>query len=506
MRNPSERLRKFNRLKASHDPLTEKAAEHICFLADVNQLYDTSLGLYNLDLALLIAQQSQKVCLRLNSIWQYLTRQDPREYLPHLQSLQDLSPLRRQFAIDDSLGRHAKALIHLKDLGVVDEVLAYIQKHALYTEALRIYQYDAPRLRDIMQHYAEHLATNNCYKDAALAYESLDNHASAWPCYRSANLWRETLYSATLAEVSAEELVSIATFLAEGLAESKDYLDASAITLDYLSDLSSAIRLLCKGCYFDEAMRIVTLRRQQNLLTEVIDPSLIERSGDMTEFLADMKAQLLAQLPRLEELRTKKADDPMAFYEGMDDDAANIPDNVSLAPTDTTSGGTFMTRYTNQTGTVNTATTRKTSKNKRREERKRARGKKGTVYEEEYLMNSIDRLIERINSMQEEIQRLIEGLVKRNMRERADAVSNSVAEVVQRCRDAVKSMYPPLDPMYGLPAVPVGNEDINRLSGTDKDIPRPTGGDVTLWDSLQAVGRKKEAPVVKTFARLDLLG
>jgi elongator complex protein 1 len=47
---------------ASQDPLTEKAAEHICFLADVNQLYDTSLGLYNLDLALLIAQQSQKAC------------------------------------------------------------------------------------------------------------------------------------------------------------------------------------------------------------------------------------------------------------------------------------------------------------------------------------------------------------------------------------------------------------------------------------------------------------
>ena len=48
-------------LIASNDPLTDKAAEHICFLADVNQLYDTSLGLYNLDLALLIAQQSQKV-------------------------------------------------------------------------------------------------------------------------------------------------------------------------------------------------------------------------------------------------------------------------------------------------------------------------------------------------------------------------------------------------------------------------------------------------------------
>jgi len=56
----------IGRLQASKDPLTDKAAEHISFLADVNQLYDTALGLYNLDLALLIAQQSQKVYLVLH--------------------------------------------------------------------------------------------------------------------------------------------------------------------------------------------------------------------------------------------------------------------------------------------------------------------------------------------------------------------------------------------------------------------------------------------------------
>ena len=39
----------------------EKAVEHICFLVDVNRLYDNALGLYDLELALLVAQQSQKV-------------------------------------------------------------------------------------------------------------------------------------------------------------------------------------------------------------------------------------------------------------------------------------------------------------------------------------------------------------------------------------------------------------------------------------------------------------
>ena len=41
--------------------LVRGAIEHVCFLADVNKLYDEALGLYRLDLALLIAQRSQKV-------------------------------------------------------------------------------------------------------------------------------------------------------------------------------------------------------------------------------------------------------------------------------------------------------------------------------------------------------------------------------------------------------------------------------------------------------------
>ena len=409
--------------------------------------------------------------------------------------MQDLPETRRKFKIDDQLGRRAKALIHLRDLEAFDEVKAYVQKYDLYPEGLSMYQYDNSRLKEIMRLYADFLSTSNKYKEAALAYEYLDDHASAWPCYRSANLWREALSSAILANVRVEELTSIATDLAEGLTESKDYLSASTITLDYLSDLSSAARLLCRGCYFSEAIRIVTIRRQPSLITSVVDPGLVERSADMTEFLAEMKGQLQAQVPRLEDLRAKKAEDPMAFYEGMlDGGDANIPDNISLAPTDTTSGGTFMTRYTNATGTVNTTTTRKTSKNKRREERKRARGKKGTVYEEEYLINSIERLIERINSMQDEIQRLVEGLMRRGMRERADAVSNAVREVVERCQDATKEMYP------------LATEAAATAEVANSETIRPIGGDATLWDSLQEVGRKREVPVVKMFDRLSLLG
>lgn len=193
----------------------------------------------------------------------------------------------------------------------------------------------------------------------------------------------------------------------------------------------------------------------------------------------------------------------MAFYDGVDVTGAgnvDIPDNISLAPTDTTSGGTFMTRYTRATtGTLDSRTSRKTSKNKRREERKRARGKKGTVYEEEYLVNSIERLVERANGMQEEVQRLVEGLMRRGMRERAGAVEGAVVEVMERCKQAVGEMYPQ-QPGEGV-------EGVNGVDGgVGADEIKPTGGDATLWDSFAEVGKKREVPVVKAFERLSLLG
>ena len=48
-------------LAETHPQQVEDAVEHLCFLTDVNKLYDHALGLYDLELAILIAQRSQKV-------------------------------------------------------------------------------------------------------------------------------------------------------------------------------------------------------------------------------------------------------------------------------------------------------------------------------------------------------------------------------------------------------------------------------------------------------------
>ena len=51
-----------NRSTGTSQEKAEDAVEHICFLADANRLYDHALGIYDLDVALLVAQQTQKAC------------------------------------------------------------------------------------------------------------------------------------------------------------------------------------------------------------------------------------------------------------------------------------------------------------------------------------------------------------------------------------------------------------------------------------------------------------
>jgi elongator complex protein 1 len=483
--------------------LAERAVEHICFLADVNQLYDHALGLYNLDLTILVAQQSQR---------------DPREYLPFVQELHKMPTLKRQFTIDDKLEHWEKALDHLKALNDFEEVKSYIVKHTLYQYALGIYRHEEQHHRAITDLFAAYLKSTSHFKEAGLAYESLDNFADATECYlkAGATCWRECLYAAQQQNppLPPAKLSEIATSLADALREAKDHASAATIHLDYLSSVPSAIQHLCKGYLFADALRLAALHSRADLLPTAIDTGLAEALSSSTEFLADCKAQLAAQVPRIAELRLKAREDPLAFYEGENpfggrtaDGDTNIPDDISIAASSRLGAGTsasLFTRYTGKSGTIGTVGTgvsRATSKNRRREEKKRARGRKGTVYEEEYLVNSVRRLIERVESATAEVERLVFGLARRGMAERARAVEELMAGVLEACKRAVGDVWPATG--TGENAGEVEEEPTRDPAAEGY---RPGGGDGVLFDSLEAMRARQTPPVVGAFERLSLLG
>lgn len=245
-----------------------------------------------------------------------------------------------------------------------------------------------------------------------------------------------------MASLSQEDLTAHITNLATTLVdEARDYVSAATIHAEHLHDVVTAARLLCRGSKFADAARLLILHGKQSLVEEIVDTGLAEAMGSMTDLLADCKAQLNAQVPRIRELRQLRAADPLAFYGGDPtggEGGVDIPDNVSLAPTEATTlaGRTMFTRYTGKTGM-----SRQTSRTRRREERKRARGKKGTVYEEEYLVNSVRRLIERVNSTVAEAESLVDALLRRAMRERAAAVEKALEEVLKMCADCRDDVF-----------------------------------------------------------------
>ncbi|KAI5457316.1 IKI3 family-domain-containing protein [Mariannaea sp. PMI_226] len=477
-------------LMKEDEKLAEKAVEHICFLVDVNRLYENALGLYNLELTLLVAQQSQR---------------DPREYLPFIQNLHKLSDLRRKFEIDDHLSRRIKALGHLQALDAFDELVAYTTQHTLYHDALRLYRYHPERLRTLTGAYAEYLESTSQYREAGLAYESLQNYTKATSCYRTAGApcWQECLYTAQQQDppLSADAMSELATALADALWEAKDYSSAATIHLEYLNALETAVKCLCKGYHFAEAIRLVLQRSRPDLLESAVDAGLAEAVGNTTEFLADCKGQVNAQVPRIMELRRKAAEDPLAFYEGERSGGLDLPDDVSIAASSRVStSASLFTRYTGKdgsVGTVGTGVSRATSKNRRREEKKRARGRKGTVYEEEYLVNSVRRLIERVNATTADVERLVFALVRRSMPERARAVEALMADVSEACARTAAEVFVTADNAKA--------ETQIQTEGGEMAW-KATGGDAVLQDFVLSQGKKQEPPVITNMKKLTLLG
>ena len=94
--------------------------------------------------------------------------QDPREYLPFLQTLQEMVPLRRKYTIDDYLGRYSKALTHLHAIHEFEEFKSYVVKHSLYNDALHLCRHAEEHIKDVMHLYAHFLSKGGRHKDAGI--------------------------------------------------------------------------------------------------------------------------------------------------------------------------------------------------------------------------------------------------------------------------------------------------------------------------------------------------
>lgn len=433
---------------------------YLCFLSDVNLLYKTSLSIYDLRISLQVAQKSQM---------------DPREYLPFLTKLNDMDTNLKKFTIDDYLNDHESALKHLFSYEkVTKRFIEYLELHKLYKLGLRLTRREKEEQKKIYIKYASYLSNSvQNYNEAGLIYENLKEFELAKACFINGKNWSKALnitkihFPETIEDTS-EELISLLDY-------DHAYGSIAEIYLHFLNNKDQAIKYFCKSYKFDIAM--IHANGDMQRITEIIDPVVTDNFSTLTELVSDFNKQLNSQLTRLRELRLKKETDPFAFYDN--DILTDQRDDISIVASETSTKESFFTRYTGKTsGTAKTGVSRKTMKNKRREERKKAKGKKGTIYEEEYLIQSVGRLIDRLASTISDLTSLVEILIRRDRFEQAILIQKNLSDVIDFLNQNVVEIY--------------------TISEKDRQRVNEDTGEIFLVDEIPV-------PKIPTFAKLEII-
>ncbi|KAF9112880.1 hypothetical protein BGX27_002637 [Mortierella sp. AM989] len=420
-------------LKDNDQALAEDALKFTIFLADVDRLFDVALGMYDFALVLMVAQWSQK---------------DPREYLPFLNELRTLEKYYQRFKIDDHLKKYQSALQNLSQAGerYFDDCIAYTKQHNLFKFALKVFGSNAVKHKAVLRIYGDSLSVNGDHQQAAIAYSMAGDKEKALDSYKEAGLWREAMVLAQQLKYDDSATAYLARGLAEHLKADKRYAEAGTLLVEYAKDSEEAISALLEGRLWSEAIRTAYLYNRQDLMATHITPGIADGHHDLVESIRDMQEQFDKQVKRLKEVRDLKIEKALA--EAAEDMAPDDAlDNVDMM-SDTTSMASGFSRYTAANSVLSKSSqssrsSQYTARLKKRSDKKRARGKKGSAYEEEYLINSLRKLILRVDATKSDVHALLRCLAASMSLERAKALQQEFRKLLQDIDEHMSTIFVP---------------------------------------------------------------
>ena len=157
----------------------EEALKYLLYLVDVNVLFETALGMYDFDLAMFVAQQSQK---------------DPKEYIPFLNHLMNLEEYYMKYSVDKHLNRHEKALEHISKLNdKFSECLEFVKKHELYMKAMRLFDTNSNEYRELAKAYGEFFMSKAKYQEAGIMFHRGECLKEALNAFKLAGSYQEVI-------------------------------------------------------------------------------------------------------------------------------------------------------------------------------------------------------------------------------------------------------------------------------------------------------------------------
>ncbi|XP_061372397.1 elongator complex protein 1 isoform X2 [Gastrolobium bilobum] len=339
-------------------PSAEEALKHLLWLADSDAVYEAALGLYDLNLAAIVALNAQK---------------DPKEFLPFLQELERMPTLLMQYNIDLRLKRFEKALRHIASAGdsYYDDCMTLVKTNPqLFPLALQLFNDPAKRM-PFLEAWGDYLSDEKCFGDAATIYLSCFSLDKALKSYRAINNWSGVLTVAGFLNLGKDEVLHLASELCEELQALGKPGEAAKIALEYCGDVNNGVNLLISARDWEEALRVVFMHRREDLIKAVKNASvecastLISEYEEGLEKVGKYLARYLAVRQRRLLLAAKLQAEELAASD-LDDDAAS----------EASSNFSGMSAYTTGTRRSSAASISSTTTSKARDTRRqRKRGK-----------------------------------------------------------------------------------------------------------------------------------
>ena len=307
------------------------ALAYVIFLCDVAQLYEVAVGMYDQQLALLVAQQAQM---------------DPKEYVPFLTELFDggLGACMRRVGVDRWLKRWGKVvqgLVQAVETGEVagaevwDDVLQLVKEHTLWDDVLPLvapkhgsekgaagtvqrarsgrqeererfgaptFDFNSPigRYHALLSAYAAHLLLQQLPAQAASAYLLCGDYDNALRAYQLSLDWRLALslaHSLNFSHTACRELAQ--SFVAALRQQQGRAAEAAQLLLDYEEDVEEAVALLLQAEEWEEAVRVCWGKARGDLVAEVVQPELrkaVERTRRSLDRRRDKYAEAVRRL------------------------------------------------------------------------------------------------------------------------------------------------------------------------------------------------------------------
>ncbi|GAV76077.1 IKI3 domain-containing protein [Cephalotus follicularis] len=355
-------------------PSAEEALKHLLWLSDSEAVYEAALGLYDLNIAAIVALNSQR---------------DPKEFLPFLQELEHMPSLLMRYNIDLRLHRYENALKHIVSAGdaYYAECMNLIKKNpVLFPLGLQLIT-DPTKRGQVLEAWGDHLSDEKCFEDAATTYLCSSKLEKALQAYRASGNWSGVLTVAGLLKLGKDEILQLAQDLCEELQALGKPGEAAKIALDYCGDVKQGVNLLITAREWEEALRVAFMHRSEDLVSEVKNASLECASSLIGEYeeVLEKVGKYLARYLAVRQRRLLLAVKLQAEERSMSD----IDDDTASEASSTYSGMSVYTTGSRKGSSISTSSTMASKARDTRRQKNRGKIRPGSPGEEMALVEHL---------------------------------------------------------------------------------------------------------------------